>query len=104
MTQNNLQLPSKSSFRSSIPAFRLHRVLESAEANFALQLQNFDERTALCLIIHLAKKDPMADVSKIRTGHHDGQLRILLKHFETIIPCENHQVCDPSPAFWMSSD
>jgi hypothetical protein len=76
----------------------LHRVpKKSAQANFALQLHNFDERTALCLIIHLAKKDPMADEKD------PAEMGIMIffwpaKDFNyvlepSIIPCKNHLVC-----------
>ena len=77
MTQKNLKVPSSA----------VHRVLKkSVQANFALQLHNFDERTALCLLIHLAKKDPMADEKRsARNVHHD------------VWPCKNNQVCHPSP-------
>lgn len=70
-TEQSLFVPSKSSkfLGSSIPRVLVLSFGRSAQANFALQLQNFDERTALCLIIHLAKKDPMDEKDPAEMGN-----------------------------------
>lgn len=46
--------------------------IQLEQANFALQLHNFDERTALCLIIHLAKKERLTNIQRPRWIKGDG--------------------------------